>query len=201
MATPVITTGVVVAGNEKNVVEMQPVVVEPPTTAAVPGVIVTTQPRRSQYISGFCCWDNCQCQRDCGLCCYTICCPMCAYADIMANTKSGTCCCPVGFGYSLACITGCLFVGVVASCVNLVPCISCTSREALGHKYGLPTNDCCCACCAHCCCQTCALYQESVYVKHVLLKEPTCCCYFGCQDCCGKVDIGDYPNAPERTTT
>lgn len=127
----------------------------------------------------------------------------------MGNIEEPTCCCPVGFGYSLACIMplgllsyiiqegmNLVGLGLCAPCVNLVPCISCTSREALGKKYGLPTADCCCACCAHYCCQTCALYQESVYVKHVLKKEPTCCCYPTCMNCCGGPQPGLYPGAP-----
>mmetsp|Transcript_3290 Transcript_3290/g.8455 ORF Transcript_3290/g.8455 Transcript_3290/m.8455 type:complete len:200 (+) Transcript_3290:177-776(+) len=80
--------------------------------------------------------------------------------------------------------------------VNIVPCVTCGGRQSLNYKYGLPINDCCCPCFAHYCCQTCALYQEIVYVKHVLKKEPTCCCYKNCCNesgaCCPGTEPGGY---------
>lgn len=128
----------------------------------------------------------------------------------MANIEAPTCCCPVGFGPSLACIASagvfsCIFqvtaieLGLcwLGSCfMNATPCVSCTSRSTLGTKYGLPDAACCCPCCVHYCCQPCALYQESVYVKHVLRKEPTCCCYTWCKDSCGSPEPGLYRGAP-----
>ncbi|KAJ8598610.1 hypothetical protein CTAYLR_001718 [Chrysophaeum taylorii] len=180
--------------------------VDPPAggAALVTGVVVSTgggaPANPSNYISDLCCWDGCQCSRDCALCCYATFCPYCAYADIMAAIEMPSCCCPVGFSYSLGCV---LPFGLVSYAVqivmnsfglclcspfvNIVPCITCTSREALGTKYG----------CAHYCCQTCAIYQEAVYVKHVVRKEPMCCCYDSCcVPMCGKVEPGMFPNAP-----
>lgn len=128
----------------------------------------------------------------------------------MANIEAPTCCCPVGFGPSLACITSggafsfifqltAIILGLFwfgSYFMHVAPCISCTSRSALRTKYGLSDTSCCCPCCAHYCCQTCALYQESVYVKHVLRKEPSCCCYACCKDLCGSPEPGVYRGAP-----
>ena len=127
---------------------------------------------------------------------------MCAYADGMANIEEPSCCCEVGFCNSLMCVLSVGFASAIAQTiltaaggggaapfVNIVACITCESRKALGHKYSLPINDCCCPCAAHYFCQGCSLYQESVYVKHVLKKDMTCCCY---TNCCKQVKPGDF---------
>eukprot|EP00631_Chrysoreinhardia_giraudii_P001358 CAMPEP_0197416744 /NCGR_PEP_ID=MMETSP1170-20131217/2970_1 /TAXON_ID=54406 /ORGANISM="Sarcinochrysis sp, Strain CCMP770" /LENGTH=268 /DNA_ID=CAMNT_0042943661 /DNA_START=47 /DNA_END=854 /DNA_ORIENTATION=- len=189
---PVVTQGVVAQG---------PVVTQ--------GVVLDLHKDDDAWPSEFCCWDNCGCNKDCGLWCYTCCCPMCVYAEIMAAIEEPTCCCQVGFCPSLACVLSIGFASWIlqhamtafglylcSPFVNIVPCVTCGGRQSLNYKYGLPINDCCCPCFAHYCCQTCALYQEIVYVKHVLKKEPTCCCYKNCCNesgaCCPGTEPGGY---------
>lgn len=134
---------------------------------------------------------------------YAICCPYCAYAEVMEHIDQPSCCCEVGFCNSLLCVMTGGFISYIlqtvmystgigaggAWAVNFTPCITCEARQALGKKYSLPTNDCCCPCAAHYFCQGCSIYQESVYVKHVLKKDMNCCCYV---NCCRGSKPGDF---------
>lgn len=160
------------------------------------------------YPTHLCCWNCNQGQgsnNDTALCCYAFCFPYCAYADIMNNLEENTCCCPVGFCSSLLCVLplGIFSYTVYVACsavivynlaifVNYAGKTTEKSRRTLKRKYNLTTEECGCSSCAHICCFTCAMYQESMYIKHVLDKEPSCILYQCCNFICGKTEIGVF---------
>lgn len=167
-------------------------------------------PPPSAFVSEFHCWDDCGCRHDIGLCCYGLFCPWCLWAEMIAILEEPlVCCCCCSRPGCLAaffcvevtrCLEGLLQLSYLAAfplsaayldcLLRLTPFVTARSRAALGRKHGLPTHaDCFHPWCAHFFCLYCALYQEAVFIKHVLGRDFGCCFYHCCATlclCCGR---------------
>jgi len=142
--------------------------------------------------SKFHCFDNCNCARDLPLCCYASFCGTYAWAELMFRLEQPAVCCPnsavinaVGCQATVAAVNW-LLMSIHPCCTipaaSLAAYVQQDARRAIGNK-GLPTDACGGPFCAHLCCAPCAVYQELVYAKHVLRKEPECCCYLKTTEC------------------
>lgn len=161
-----------------------------------------------EFNSYFHCWDCCRCRSELALCCYSCLCPWCLWAEVMEHLDQlPPCCCgKATWAKAYACIVltsrlgGFLQLGYQAACplasvysdcfCRLTPFASTSSRWALGRKYGILLNkDCINPFCAHFWCFYCAIYQEAIFVKHILRKDFTCCIYQCLRHvcaCCGQ---------------
>lgn len=160
------------------------------------------------------CWNNCDFSVDLGLCCYTTWCLECAWSEMMSSLDTAALCCT-----STSCDTAfsCLiatFLGQIALQLSLslfkvtpivyllllarlTPTVTSRSRRYLATKYGLSSSDCRGPCCLHYWCGPCAIYQEALYVKHVLKKDFRCCCYLCCRATC---TFGANPDPGDLST-
>lgn len=159
-------------------------------------VVVDPRGLELEFNSYFHCWDLCQCRRDLPLCCYSCLCPSFLWAELMMHLDElPPCCCgEATWIKAYVCIVltsgleGLLQLGYQAAfpiasansnCLcHITPLVSASSRRALGRKHGVSVNkDCVNPFCAHYWCACCAIYQEAIYVKHILRKDFTCCVY------------------------
>lgn len=166
---------------------------------------VSTQ--RQEFISRFCCWDHLRCRNDLGLCCYSLFCPWCLWAETIDILQQHNhpraswgccccrcCCCENSCCQALSCITvaytleGLLqlafeavfpFAAPYFVCLcRIQPLVTSRSRSLLGRIHGVDVDrDCCNPICAHFFCFHCALYQEAIFVKHSLKTDFRCCLY------------------------
>mmetsp|Transcript_16444 Transcript_16444/g.51509 ORF Transcript_16444/g.51509 Transcript_16444/m.51509 type:complete len:224 (+) Transcript_16444:43-714(+) len=176
-------------------------------------VALVEQPTQN-WVSEWFCWNNCDCGVDLPLCCYVACCPACAWGEIMEAIETPAPCCT-----STSCFSSCsclyltefgqvFLINMLAAhypmsqhfsgLMNVASLVSMRSRATLGSKYGLDVTDCGGPCCIHYWCFSCALFQEALYVKHVLKKDPSSCCY----TCCCKTvcTCGDTPEPGDLAT-
>ena len=158
-----------------------------------------------------CCYDNCNCCADLPLCCYAHWCAPCLWAEaaeyLQVNTlrspQDAECCQPCCCCTSARCATnywtlwgyGCatslaqslcnaLGCQSISGFINLTPVLTMRSRQQL-EQQGL-TVECGHAYCADYWCFPCSVYQQGVYVKHVLKQDFVCCTYQGCcKQTCG----------------
>ena len=159
--------------------------------------------------AALCCFDNCGCAADLPLCCYATWCTPCLWAELAERLDvSGVDGNPELCGPCLCCTTprcatnywalaawscaSSLLQGALATVLHqsaswarLEPILTSKTRATLERNHGL-RRQCCSPCCVHYWCGASALYQEAVYVKHVLKKDFDCCSYKGCcqTSCC-----------------
>lgn len=162
------------------------------------------------------CWNNCEFSVDLGLCCYTTWCLECAWAEMMSALGTpAPCCASTSCGTAFACLIATVFaqtalqLQLVLSIFNakpmlclplfvrLTPTVTSRVRRYLASKYGLSISDCRGPCCLHYWCSPCAVYQEALYVKHVLKKDFRCCCYVCCRTACS---CGANPDPGDLST-
>lgn len=160
---------------------------------AISDALRCVEPEFTSYLH---CWDCCRCRSDLPLCCYSFLCPWCLWAELMKHLDQlPLCCCgKATWAKAYACIvltnqlggllqlgyqSACPLTSAYSSCLcRATPFVSSSSRWALGRKYGISLNkDCINPFCAHYWCFRCAIYQEALYVKHILRKDFTCCFY------------------------
>jgi Cys-rich protein (TIGR01571 family) len=170
--------------------------------------------------AALCCFDNCGCAADLPLCCYATWCTPCLWAELAERLDvSGVDGNPELCGPCLCCTTprcatnywalaawscaSSLLQGALATVLHqsaswarLEPILTSKTRATLERNHGL-RRQCCSPCCVHYWCGASALYQEAVYVKHVLKKDFDCCSYKGCcqTSCC--CCLGANPNPGE----
>ena len=136
------------------------------------------------------------CWKDCGLCCYSVCCPLCVHAELAEENEIkgffgvAPCCQQVLSVLCLELLTFCCcsFVGCSPLCYVVRGAYYTQVRDGFKAKYGLPDDEFLfsytmttymCWPCQVFACSSCAAYQMAYFMKYdAPIKSNFECCFY-----------------------